>query len=57
MSITDVVEMAIGTIGPNETPDGAIGARVVLFGGGEGGGLIFGLHGVRPIPPFDSVLR
>ena len=57
MSSKDVVEMAIGTIGPVDDQDEAIGARVILFGGGDGGGLIFGLHGVRPIPPFDPALR
>jgi hypothetical protein len=31
-------------------------ARVILFGGGDGGGLIFGPNGVRPIPPFDPGL-
>lgn len=31
-------------------------ARVILFGGGDGGGLIIGPNGVRPIPPFDPVL-
>lgn len=33
------------------------GVRVILFGGGDAGGLIFGPHGVRPIPPFDPALR
>lgn len=32
-------------------------AKVVLFGGGDGGGLIFGPNGVRPIPPFDPSIR
>lgn len=27
--------------------------RVILFGGGDGGGIIIGPDGVRPIPPFD----
>ena len=31
--------------------------RVILFGGGDGGGLIIGPHGVRPIPPFDPGLH
>lgn len=30
---------------------------VVLFGGGDGGGLIITDNGVRPIPPFDPGLR
>lgn len=30
---------------------------MILFGAGDGGGLIFGLHGVRPIPSFDPALR
>ncbi len=34
------------------------GARVILFGGGDGGGIIIGPHGVRRIPPFDpAILR
>ena len=32
-------------------------ARVILFGGGDAGGLIIGPNGVRPIPPFDPSLR
>jgi hypothetical protein len=32
-------------------------ASVILFGGGDGGGLIIGPNGVRPIPPFDPFLR
>lgn len=32
-------------------------ASVILFGGGDGGGLIIGPNGVRPIPPFDPGLR
>lgn len=32
-------------------------AKVILFGGGDGGGLIIGPNGVRPIPPFDLSLR
>lgn len=32
-------------------------ARVILFGGGDGGGLLIGASGVRPIPPFDPKLR
>ncbi len=32
-------------------------ARVILFGGGDGGGLIIGPNGVRPIPPFDPGVR
>ena len=32
-------------------------STVILFGGGDGGGLFIGANGVRPIPPFDpSVL-
>lgn len=32
-------------------------ARVILFGGGDGGGLIITEGGVRPIPPFDPGIR
>lgn len=32
-------------------------AQVILFGGGDGGGLIIGPKGVRPIPPFDPSIR
>jgi hypothetical protein len=32
-------------------------AKLVLFGGGDGGGLIITEHGVRPIPPFDPLVR
>lgn len=32
-------------------------ARVILFGGGDGGGLIITAGGVRPIPPFDPGIR
>lgn len=32
-------------------------ARVILFGGGDAGGLIIGPNGVRPIPPFDPGIR
>jgi len=32
-------------------------AMVILFGGGDGGGLIVTAEGVRPIPPFDPLLR
>lgn len=32
-------------------------AQVILFGGGDGGGLIISASGVRPIPPFDPGLR
>jgi len=32
-------------------------AQVILFGGGDGGGLIIGPNGVRPIPPFDPSIR
>jgi len=32
-------------------------AQVILFGGGDAGGLIIGPNGVRPIPPFDPALR
>lgn len=32
-------------------------AMVILFGGGDGGGLIITAEGVRPIPPFDPLLR
>lgn len=28
-------------------------ARVILFGGGDGGGLIIGPDGIKPIPPWD----
>lgn len=31
--------------------------KVVLFGGGDGGGLIIGPDGVKPIPPFEPTLR
>jgi hypothetical protein len=30
---------------------------VILFGGGDGGGLIITENGVRPIPPFDPAIR
>lgn len=30
---------------------------VILFGGGDGGGLILTENGVRPIPPFDPAIR
>ena len=32
-------------------------AKVILFGGGDAGGLIIGPNGVRPIPPFDPSIR
>jgi len=32
-------------------------AKVILFGGGDGGGLIITADGIRPIPPFDPGLR
>jgi hypothetical protein len=32
-------------------------AQVILFGGGDAGGLIIGPNGVRPIPPFDPYIR
>jgi hypothetical protein len=32
-------------------------AKVILFGGGDGGGLIITADGVRPIPPFDPFVR
>ncbi|MBW8817376.1 MAG: hypothetical protein JF598_03880 [Streptomyces sp.] len=33
-------------------------ATVILFGGGDGGGLVIGPDGIRPIPPFDpAVMR
>jgi hypothetical protein len=32
-------------------------AKVILFGGGDGGGLIITTDGVRPIPPFDPFVR
>jgi hypothetical protein len=32
-------------------------AKVILFGGGDGGGIIIGPDGVRPIPPWDPALR
>lgn len=28
-------------------------ARVILFGGGDGGGIIIGPDGIKPIPPWD----
>ena len=31
-------------------------AQVILFGGGDAGGLLIGPNGVRPIPPFDPAL-
>lgn len=31
--------------------------KVILFGGGDAGGLLIGPHGVTPIPPFDPALR
>ena len=30
---------------------------VILFGGGDGGGLIITDKGVKPIPPFDPAIR
>lgn len=32
-------------------------AKVILFGGGDGGGIRIGESGVEPIPPFDPKLR
>lgn len=32
-------------------------AKVILFGGGDGGGIRITPHGVEPIPPFDPALR
>ena len=32
-------------------------AQLILFGGGDGGGLLIGSHGVRPVPPFNSDIR
>lgn len=32
-------------------------SKVILFGGGDGGGLIIGPNGVKPIPPWDPSLR
>ncbi len=32
-------------------------AQIILFGGGDGGGIIITAEGVRPIPPFDPGLR
>jgi hypothetical protein len=32
-------------------------AQVILFGGGDAGGLIITAHGIRRIPPFDPGLR
>lgn len=32
-------------------------AKVILFGGGDGGGLIITADGVRPLPPFDPYVR
>lgn len=32
-------------------------AKIIIFGGGDGGGLIIGPNGVRPIPPFDPAIR
>ncbi len=31
-------------------------AHIILFGGGDGGGIIITAHGVRRIPPFDPAL-
>ncbi len=31
-------------------------ATVILFGGGDGGGLVIGPNGVRPIPPIDPAV-
>lgn len=31
-------------------------AKVILFGGGDGGGIIISRDGVQPIPPFDPAL-
>lgn len=31
-------------------------AKVILFGGGDGGGIVIGPDGVQPIPPFDPSL-
>ena len=31
-------------------------AKLILFGGGDGGGFIIGPNGVKPIPPFDPAL-
>lgn len=28
-------------------------AKVILFGGGDGGGLIIGPNGIKPIPPWE----
>jgi len=32
-------------------------AQVILFGGGDGGGLVITPNGIRRIPPFDPLLR
>jgi len=32
-------------------------AQVILFGGGDGGGLVITSHGIRRIPPFDPLVR
>ncbi|MBF0163496.1 MAG: hypothetical protein HQM01_03140 [Magnetococcales bacterium] len=32
-------------------------SQIILFGGGDAGGLIIGPNGVRPIPPFDPAIR
>jgi hypothetical protein len=31
-------------------------ARVILFGGGDGGGLIIGPNGIKPIPPWEPFI-
>lgn len=31
--------------------------KLILFGGGDAGGLLIGPHGVTPVPPFDPALR
>jgi len=32
-------------------------AQLIIFGGGDAGGLLIGTKGVRPIPPFDPNIR
>lgn len=32
-------------------------ARLILFGGGDGGGIWIGPNGIKPIPPFDPRIR
>lgn len=32
-------------------------ARLILFGGGDAGGILITSHGIKPVPPFDPRLR